>query len=206
MSPSDYGPFANVVAVACALVATFSALMLKAFGRIARWTWLAAGSPPFLVTAAPRAVALAVMSATYISIDKSNYHFFAALAMLAGILTFLAVVRFDWLRRIHVVTIPLVGGDGRQVGEANVVIGVEKAMQTEARRALAAARKNNGGLSLSDFMSGFGATRVNDPEAIWDREELERIRSKLMLSLMSALLCGVLALFWSALVVEVFSR
>ena len=55
-------------------------------------------------------------------------------------------------------------------------------------------------------MNGYGAQRVNDPEAIWDRELLAGISSRLMLLFMSAVLCGVLTLFWSAFVIEVFNR
>ena len=203
---SEYGPFANVVAVALALVATFSMLLLKTFGRLKRWTWLAAGSPPFIVTAAARAVVVAFMAATYVTITKSNYRSFGMLAILSGVVTFAAIARFDWLRKIHVLAVPLVGKNGEHVGEESVVVGLESNMRPQARKALVDARKANGALSLRQFMSGYGSQRVNDPEAIWDRELLAGISTRLMLLLMSAVLFGVLALFWSAFVIEVFNR
>lgn len=206
MNLSEYGPFANVVALALALVATFSILLLKAFGRLKRWTWLSAGSPPFVVTAAARAVVVALMAATYVAISKSNYGWFSGFAVLSGLLTFGTIARFDWLRKIHVVGVPVVGEHGQQLREENVVVGVEANMRPEAREALGNARKSKSGLSLRQFMSGYGAQRVNDPESIWDRELLAGISSRLMMLLMLAVLFGVMTLFWSAFVIDVFNR
>jgi hypothetical protein len=73
MDLDKYGPFMNVVAVASALVATFSMLLLKMFGGIQRWTWLTSGAPSFVVTAAARSVAVALMALTYIVITKENF-------------------------------------------------------------------------------------------------------------------------------------
>lgn len=112
MTLSNYGPFANVVAIASALVATFSTLVLKMVGGVKRWTWLASSSPPFVVTAAARMLAVALMAVTYVTIDKSNYGWFGAAAILCGILGFVAIARFDRLRRLYVVQIPLVGEKG----------------------------------------------------------------------------------------------
>ena len=103
MNLSQYGPFANIVGLAGALVATFSMLLLKMLGSVKRWTWLASGAPPFLVTAAARMLSVALMAVTYVTISKTNYGWFAAAAVLCGVLGFIAIVRFDCLRERHVV-------------------------------------------------------------------------------------------------------
>jgi hypothetical protein len=212
MDLGRYGPFANVVALGSALVATFSVLLLKTLGGVKRWTWLASGSPPFLVTAAARVLAVALMAVTYVTISNSNYRWFGAAAVLSGVLGFAAIVRFDRLRKLHVVPIPLVAADGKplvdkkkNVVDQNVVIGLESDMRDEAKVALAAARKK-GGLSVRQFMSGYGAQRVNDPEAIWDSALLAKISSSLTTTLMCIVLLAVMALFWSAFTIEAASR
>src|SRR5260370_39938871 len=86
-----FGPFAEVVAIALALVATFSMLLLKMFGSVSRWTWLGTGAPSFLVTAAARVLAVALMAVTYVTISKSNYPWFAAVAVVCGLLGFIVL-------------------------------------------------------------------------------------------------------------------
>jgi len=213
MDLSRYGPFANVVALASALVATFSILLLKMLGRVKRWTWLTSGTPSFLVTAAARMLAVALMAVTYVIIDKSNYLWFGGAAILAGILGFAAVVRFDSLRKLHIVTIPLVDADGKpltdkkhRVLEQNVVIGQEGDLRPEAKAALAEARKTRGGLSVRQFMSGYGAQRVNDPEALWDPALLVKINSRLTTTLMGIVLLSVITVFWAAFTIEAAGR
>jgi hypothetical protein len=210
---SQYGPFANVVALASALIATFSMLLLKMLGSVKRWTWLASGAPPFLVTAAARMFAVALMAVTYVTISKSNYGWFAAAAVLCGVLGFVAVARFDLLRERHVVPIAMVGADGRplldrrkQVVQQNLVIGLEADLRDDAKAALAEARKKKAGLSVRQFMSGFGPQRVNDPEALWDPALLADTRSTLTITLMCIVLLAVMALFLSAFTIEVFNR
>jgi hypothetical protein len=213
VDPSQYGPFANIVAAASALVATFSVLLLKAVGTVKRWTWMGSGSPLFLVTAGARVLAVALMAVTYVTIDKSNFGWYAGAAVLAGFFGFLAIARFDRLSRLHVVPIPLVGKDGQPLrGRKNetrveyVVIGLEKDLREDAKAALNAARAEKGGLSVRQFMSGYGAQRLNDPEALWDRELLAAISSKLTITLMSILLFGVMAVFLAAFTIEVVNR
>lgn len=213
MDLSRYGPFANVVALASALVATFSVLLLKMLGGVKRWTWLASGSPPFLVTAAARVLAVALMAVTYVTINKSNYRWFGAAAVLTGLLGFAAIVRFDRLRKLHVVPIPMVGADGKPLVdkkknalEQNVVIGLESDLRGEAKAAIAETRKKKGGLSVRQFMSGYGAQRVNDPEALWDSALLARISSSLTTTLMCVVLLAVMAVFWSAFTIEAAGR
>ncbi len=205
MDLTRYGPFANVVALASALVATFSMLLLKMLGSVKRWTWLASGSPPFLVTAAARMLAVALMALTYVTISQSNYRWFGAGAILCGALGFAAIARFERLRKLHIVQIPLVGADGKPLLDRkkkpiqqNLVIGLEGNMREEAKAALAEARRMKGGLSVRQFMGGYGAQGVNDPEALWDSALLANISSTLTTTLMCIVLFGVMALFWSA--------
>lgn len=213
MDLSKYGPFANVVALALALVATFSVLLLKMLGGVTRWTWLASGSVPFLVTAAARMLAVALMAVTYVTINKSNYLWFGAAAIVAAVFGFAAIIRFDRLRKLHVASIPLVGADGKQLVdkrsrplEQNVVIGLESDLRKEAKEALANARKTKGGLSLRQFMSGYGAQRVNDPEALWDSQLLVKISSTLTTTLMYIVLFAVMTLFWAAFTIDAAGR
>lgn len=213
MNLGQYGPFANVVALGSALVATFSVLLLKMLGGVKRWSWLASGSPPFLVTAGARVVAVALMAVTYVTISKSNYRYFGGAAVLLGLLGFVAIVRFDRLRKLHVVSIPMVGADGKPLLdrkerplEQNVVVGLESQLREDARVALADARKNKGGLSVRQFMSGYGAQRVNDPEALWDSALLAGLSSSLTTTLMWILLLAVMTLFLSAFVIDAAGR
>jgi hypothetical protein len=145
------------------------------FGNLKRWTWLASGAPPFLVTAAARILVIALMAFTYVTISKSNYGWFVGGAILCGILGFIAVAMFDHLRERHVVPIPMVGVDGKPLRDRrkrevrqNVVVGSEPDLRDDMKTALARARKKNPGLSVLQFMSGFGAPRLNDPEALWE--------------------------------------
>jgi hypothetical protein len=208
-----YGPFANVVGIASALVATFSVLLLKMFGNLKRWTWLASGAPPFLITAAARILLVALMAFTYVTISKSNYGWFVGGAIVCGILGFIAVAMFDHLRERHVVAIPMVGADGKPLRDRrkrevrqNVVVGSEPDLRNDVKTALARARKKNPGLSVLQFMSGFGAPRLNDPEALWERSLLANIRSRMTITLMCAVLFGVMAVFLAAFVIEIFTR
>jgi hypothetical protein len=213
MSFGKYGPFADVVAIASALVATFSMLLLKTLGRVKRWTWLASEAPPFLVTAGGRVLAVALMAVTYVTISKSNYGWFAAAAILCGVLGFIAIARFDRLRERHVVQVPVVGEDGKELldrknegVQRNVVVGLERDMRDDARAALAEARRKTPGLSVRQFMSGFGPQRLNDPEALWDSALLANTRSSLTITLMCIVLLGVMAVFLAAFIIEVFNR
>jgi hypothetical protein len=213
MNLGRYGPFANVVALASALVATFSVLLLKMLGGVKRWSWLASGSPPFLVTAGARVVSVALMAVTYVTISKLNYRYFGGAAVVLGLLGFGAIVRFDRLRKLHVVSIPMVGADGKPLLdkkkkplEQNVVVGLESQLRDEARVALADARKKKGGLSVRQFMSGYGAQRVNDPEALWDPALLAGLSSSLTTTLMWILLLAVMTLFLSAFVIDAAGR
>jgi hypothetical protein len=204
-----FGPFAAIVAIALALVAMFATLLLKMFGNVSRWTWLSSGAPSFLVSAAPRALAVALMAVTYVTISKSNYLWFAAMALLCGIVAFVTIAQFDRLRERHVVRIPEVGPDGKQLMrgtkpvERSIVVGLEEDIRTTAKPAWTQAQEKTPGLSIVNFMSGFGVPPYN-PEAVWDRILLADIRNKLTVKLMLILLYGVMVLYISAFIVEVF--
>jgi hypothetical protein len=211
MDPSQYGPFANVVALAAALVAVFGVLLLKMLGGLKRWAWLAADSPPFLVAAGARVLAVALMAVTYVTINSSNYRWFGVAAVVSGGLGFISVVRFDRLRKLHVAPVPLVGANGEALQDehgvplvTNVVIGTEQQLRSEAAAALAAARKR-GGISLRKFMSGYGSP-VNDPETLWDRTILAGLGNKLTSSLMHVVILAVMTVFLAAFVIDVAGK
>jgi hypothetical protein len=211
MDPSQYGPFANVVALAAALVAVFGVLLLKMLGRLKQWAWLTADSPPFLVAAGARVLAVALMAITYITINASNYGWFGFATVVVGLLSILSLTRFDRLRRLHVAPVPLVAANGAPLHDSrgapvfkNVVIGSEEQLRPEAAAALTAARER-GGVSLPTFMSGYGSP-VNDPEAIWDRGTLTSIASKLTASLIHFVILAVMTLFLAAIVIDVATR
>lgn len=209
MDLTKYGPFASVVGAASLLIAVFGAFALKAIGPLRRWTELGAGSPPFMVAIGPRLLAIVGIVASFLAINRANYPWFLAGAGAAALITLVSVRRFDSLRRRYVASVPLVGHDGKQlVGKhgplsRSVVIGSEENLRPEASRALQAARSERGGISIQDFMSGYGAQRVNDPSALWDKLVLEDNADRIGSALTSILLFSVLALFLAALVFEV---
>ncbi len=186
MDMSQYGPFAAVVAIAAALAAAFSLLILKAIGTVARWTWLIDNSPPFIVTAGARAVAVALIAATFVLISRNNYPAFLVGAVVFGLIAFWLIVRFDRLRKVHIFKIPLVQKNGTQATDSkgkarfgNVVIGTEEDLSSDVKKILAEMRIKHGGLSLTDFMAGFGARGTNNPEALWTRERLAEISNRI---------------------------
>ena len=174
---------------------------------------LTSGAPPFLVTAASRMLAVALMAVTYVTISKSNYAWFGAGAILCGALGFIAVARFDYLRERYVVQVPVIGMDGnplldgrKRVVQQNLVVRLEAELREDVKAKLADARKEKAGLSVRQFMSGFGPQRVNDPEALWDSALLANTRNAMTITLMCAVLFGVMAVFLAAFTVEVFTR
>lgn len=211
MNTEDYGPFAEVITIAAALAATFSLLGLKAFGRMKQWSWLVDDSPPFLVTAGARALAVVSIALTFVLISGTNYRLFGGLAFIVAALAAWLIVRFDRLRKVHIYRVPLLNENGTQVRDddggllhSNLVIGTEKTMRADAKKALAKARENHGAVSLTDFLGGYGGSRTNNPEACWSREELASISSNLTMALMGIVLTTVLALYLAASVVHVY--
>jgi hypothetical protein len=123
------------------------------------------------------------------------------------------VARFDKLRKLYVQRVPLVGADGSQLVDkkgqptfASVVIADEGKMRDEAKQALVTARQKGGGISIGKFMGGYGATQVNDPEALWDRPILVKNSTKLTRTLMYITLSGVMALFLASFAIDVYTR
>lgn len=213
MNASTYGPFANLVAIGGALVATFGLMLLKMLPGLKRWTSLTADTPSFLVSAGARAFAVALMAFTYIEIDPTNVQYFGILTIVSGLLCFVSVRRFDWLRRLYVVPIPLVAVNGSQRQDKHgnllfktVVIGTEDEMRSDATLALAEARKDRGGLSLAEFLSGYGTPNVNDPGSIWDRDVLVRHAMQVTGALMNTTLSAVMTLFLGSFIIDVASR
>lgn len=205
-----FGPFAVVVGVAFALIAVFTAFVPRMLGRLENWTYLASDSPTFLVRGGAQIAAIALIGVTFVFVDKSNYRWFLVPVLVAGVLGLIFVMRFDYLRKVYVVQIPLVGGDGQQLADAkgepkskNVVIGDEGNMLEAAKQALVQARVARPVLNIVDFMSGYGGKEVNRPDNLWERQLLAKISNRLTRLIMFIILAAVLALFWAALVVTV---
>jgi hypothetical protein len=209
MFTGKYGPFAETIAIASALVAVFSGLLLQMIGKVSQWTWLIHDSPPFMVTAGARAVAVALIALSYNFINKSNYGWFAGAAVLFAVVAFVLIGRFDVLRKAHLCKVPLLNKNGSQARTLfrspkyeQLVIGDESNMNAAA----AAAYKQAGAVSLCKFMSGYGKNAVNDPAAIWSMTALAKISNAMTMALMGILLCAVMALYLAASSVEVNLR
>ncbi len=121
------------------------------------------------------------------------------------------MIRFDYLRKQHIVKIPIVGKDGTQTEDVkgnpiftNILIGKESEIRASAKRDLEKARKVRGGLSLLQFMSGYGA--IYYPEALWEREQLAKISNTMTTTLMFVILFAVLAVYLAAFVIEIAGR
>jgi hypothetical protein len=82
------------------------------------------------------------------------------------------------------------------------VIGSENNMKEQA----AAAYHKFGAGSLCKFLSGYGQNEVNNAEAIWTKNTLAKISSKMTMLLIGILLCGVMALYLAASAVPSASR
>jgi hypothetical protein len=212
MFGTDYGPFAKTIAIAAILIAVFSTLLLKAVGKVSQWTFLAGGrdySPSFMITAGVRALAIVLIVLTFISIDKNNYFLFLVGAAACAVLMFVLINQFDQMRQTYICKVPDINKDGSPKtgwfgGEKSktVVIGTVENMTAVA----AAAYQANGQPGLCKFLSGYGVNEVNNPEAIWPKQVLAKISSTMNLLVMGVLLCGVMALYISASVVEVHQR
>ena len=212
MDLSEYGPFGTTIAVVFALAAAFSVLLVKAVGRLKQWTWLTHDTPSFVVQAPAQALAVALIAATFLTIDRQNYPIFLTSAVLAGVLMLVLVLRFERERKLHVWQIPIVRENGSQACDKGsqprfrtVVIGCEAQMRSTAREKLNKARKQNATLTPGQFMSGYGGS-VNQPEALWPSEVLVSISTRLTMLLIGIVLAGVMALYLAAAAVEVNTR
>jgi hypothetical protein len=209
MFMDKYGPFATTIAIAAALIAVFSLLLLKAVGRVSQWTWLVNDTPDFMVTVGARAVAVALIAGSFILIDKSNYTLFVGASVAFGVVAFFLIGRFDRLRRGHICRVPILNSDGSQAktfwGTLKFdlfVIGDQGNMMPKAAQAY----KKLGAASLCKFMSGYGENGVNDPAAIWTMDTLAKISNRMTMTLMGILLCAVMALYLAASAIEIHLR
>ena len=208
MDGNQYGPFEDIVKVAGALVATFSLFYEKMLGSIKRLSWLTKDSPTFLVTGGAKVLTLAAMVIIYVTIDTDNWCFFAAGMVVIAVFCCINIIRFDLLRRHHVVAVPNVGPDGSQLRDRRqkelytyLVIGTECELKTKVADSLNNARKCDPGLTLVQFMAGYGTRAVNNPEALWDRCILAELAHRLTRTLMYVVLSSVLTLFLAANVI-----
>jgi hypothetical protein len=204
---AKYGPFASLVALASALVALFGLLVVKMLGRVKKWTWLASDSPWFLVTAGARVLAIAIMALIYVTLDRSNYTWFALVGLLFGVLGFVSIFWFERLRKEYVIPVRVVAEGGGQATDrsgrpqvVNIVVGRESDMKQDAKKHFEAAHT-----SVEEFLNGYGRD-INNPAAVWDRALLARIGSRLTLALMCIVLFAALTLFVAALVIEVATQ
>jgi hypothetical protein len=209
MFSGKYGPFATTIAIAATLFAVFGVLLMKAVGKVSQWTFLADDSPPFMVTAGARALAIALIALTFIFIDNSNYSWFGGAAAICAVLMTIFIARFDRVRKMHICKVPLLDEDGHQkkgwFGSLKwqmVVVGSENDMKQQA----ATHYRTFGAGSLCKFLSGYGQNEVNNPEAIWTKETLARISSHMTMLLIGILLCGVMTLYLAASAIEVHQR
>jgi hypothetical protein len=114
-SVDQFGPFAVVVGIAFALVAVFTAFVPQMLGKVERWTYLTSDAPTFLVRGGAQIAVIAVIGVTFVFVDKSNYRWFLLAALVMGLIGSALVIKFDHLRKVHVVQIPIVGSDGQQL-------------------------------------------------------------------------------------------
>lgn len=209
-----YGPFATIAAMAAALVALFSLLLLKAVGPVGRWTEQTGSTPSFFVTFAIRSISIGLIAVTYFTLNQTNYRFFGGMAVVFGLIAARLIARLDFLLKLHTIKVPLLARDGSQARSAKgrplsntLIVGTEDELRDGVKRALAAARKKQGGgLSLAQLMSGFGAGNVNDPAALWPEPVLARIGNRLVLVLTGALLSAVMALYLAAASLDMHIR
>jgi len=201
MDPDTYGPFASLIAIAAALISAFGLLLFKAVGPARRWSWLAGDRHSFIRTAAVRAITVALIALTFITIDKDNYWLFAGGALGFGLMTFVLISWFDRVRLVHTCVVPDVAIDGtavtdrrgRPIGQS-IVIGTEDTMKPAAQKAY----RKLAPISLCKFVSGYGNNQINNPAAIWDLAVLAKIAAKLTMLVTGIMLCGVMALYLAA--------
>lgn len=206
---ADFGPFANIMALVAALVAVAGALVVRSLGPLGRWSKLVDGTPTFVIAAGPRVITIALIAGTYLWGQQLGGEVFVVLAVVAAIFTFATLRRFDRLRRLNVVEIPVVGSSGEQARDDKgdpqtrlVIIGPWDKLTEEAASNYAEARRQTVGLSLVEFMSGYG-TSPNNPESLWPREVLVQAQMSITGQLMRAVVGGAMALFWAATAIDI---
>jgi len=203
MSLEEFGPFGAIVTIALALIATFSLMLLKMFGGMTKWAGIAGEEAPFVVKTGARLLGIGVIAATFMTINKTNYHWFLGGAIAFGLIALLLLAKFDRLRKLHVRQVPVTGANGQQDGTKTIVIGTETTMRPDDRANYTAARRQQGGLSLVGFLAGYGANAMYDPETCWDTEVLAGVRSTLTMLLVWISVFGVLVLYLSASSIQI---
>ena len=208
MFGDKYGPFTQTLAIVAILTTVFTGLALKAIGKLSQWTFLVHDSPAFLVAGGARVLAIALIAASFIFIDTTNYHWFLSGAIFLGVLMMVFVAWLDLLRKQHLCKVPQINANGSQAktfwGKEKfkmVVIGDVTDMKPDAS---AAYRKL--AISPCKFISGYGQNGVNDAAAIWPMDVLAKNSTRMTTLLMSILLCAALGLFLAASAIEVHLR
>lgn len=201
----EYGVFSAIVATAGALVLTFSAMIVNMIGRARKWTWMVAEQSPDIPMLGAKVAGIVILAATYLKAKPSNADWFLGLAAAFAIVAVVAIVRFNGLRKLHVLLIPVVGADGTQQRDARgrlvfepKLIGKEHDMLKRAKKHFEAAKKERKALTFSGFIAGYGPY---DAEAIWGREYLARLENRFMTLLMTIFLSVSVPLFMVALVI-----
>jgi len=213
MDLTQFGPFAAQVAVAFALLALFSTFLARMIGDVDEWSRLMGGVPKFVVTLGPRAIVIAAIGLTYFTLTNESLLIYISISILAAIATSILTLRYFRQVSLFTCKVPLLTKDGKHAVDkrgkelsSRIIVGAEETMRPEAFKKFAALKEENGGLSLCQFLAGYGGTKTYDPEAAWSREILVEISSSLLTKLMLIISSGVLVLYWVAAVVELSIR
>lgn len=211
MDFNKYGPFANIVMTAGFLVAAFGVLFFKMLGHSRSWSWLARNDvPAFFIAVPARIGAVILMAITYTTINTSNYGWFAGAALIFAALGMYFLNRFNLSRNLYIIAIPLVARDGsvsrdRRGNEVtrNIVIGLDSEIKPEIQKEIAKRYAADHTVTTRKFLAGAGP---NEPEILWDRDKLAKIKTKLATSLAYVSLCAVMTLFLAAFIIVVFDK
>jgi hypothetical protein len=206
-----FGPFANTMAVATFLVATFAGLLFKAMGRISRWTWFVPTTSTFMILLPARVISWALIAVTYVLINPDNYIIFFGLAIVLAIVAFWQFFVFNRLRIIHVMEIPEVGNDGQPLVingkeiKRSIVIGTEKDMMPRIKKIFREACEQHRDLTIRKFLSGFG-NAIYDPFNVWPAEVLARISNGLTAALVYTMFGAVMTLYLASLSLSIWMK
>jgi hypothetical protein len=205
---SKFGPFANIAALVGILVALFAFLVPRAIGSLSNWTYLAGGTPSFLVGAAGRVISVVVIALSFVLINKTNALYFGGAAIVVAVAAAFFIVRFNRSRLLWTTGVTKVRANGQPLKDKKgkdvietLVIGTESEMRDDAKKDYERARKAHGGISLARFMAGNGQS-INDPGAIWPNEVLVDHQTALTTGLIYIVTFSVLALYLAALVLD----
>ena len=200
----QYGVFSTTVAIAGTLVLTFSAMIVNMLGRATKWTSMIPDSSPTVPILGARVAGIVLLATTYLKASEENYNFFLVVAGLLALFSVVLIYRFHQLREHHVIEVPIVGRDGKQIVSAKgksesrlILIGREGDMLAHVRGRWEEAQSVRGE-SLRTFVAGVGPY---DAEAIWGHGYLAKLSTKFMSYLLGIFLSVSVALFIVALVI-----